>query len=232
MSFLGKLSIESVPYHEPIIMVTLAVVAVLGLVIVSLITKHKQWGTLWFDWITSVDHKRLGIMYIVLAMIMLLRGFADAIMMRTQLAMATNGAPGYLPPEHYDQIFTAHGVIMIIFMAMPFMIGLMNIILPLQIGARDVAFPFLNNLSFWLTAGGAILVNVSLGLGEFAKTGWVAYPPLAGLEFSPGVGVDYYIWALQISGLGTLLTAVNFLVTVFKMRAPGMKLMQMPIFTW
>ena len=232
MSFLGKLSIESVPYHEPIIMVTLAVVAVLGLVIASLITKHKQWGTLWFDWITSVDHKRLGIMYIVLAMIMLLRGFADAIMMRTQLAMATNGAPGYLPPEHYDQIFTAHGVIMIIFMAMPFMIGLMNIILPLQIGARDVAFPFLNNLSFWLTAGGAILVNVSLGLGEFAKTGWVAYPPLAGLEFSPGVGVDYYIWALQISGLGTLLTAVNFLVTVFKMRAPGMKLMQMPIFTW
>ena len=232
MSLLGKLSIEAVPYHEPIIMVTLAVVAVVGVVIAMLITKHKQWGTLWCDWITSVDHKRLGIMYIVLAMIMLLRGFADAIMMRTQLAMATNGAPGYLPPEHYDQIFTAHGVIMIIFMAMPFMIGLMNIILPLQIGARDVAFPFLNNLSFWLTAGGAILVNVSLGLGEFAKTGWVAYPPLAGLEFSPGVGVDYYIWALQISGLGTLLTAVNFLVTVFKMRAPGMKLMQMPIFTW
>ena len=173
MSFLGKLSIESVPYHEPIIMVTLAVVAVLGLVIASLITKHKQWGTLWFDWITSVDHKRLGIMYIVLAMIMLLRGFADAIMMRTQLAMATNGAPGYLPPEHYDQIFTAHGVIMIIFMAMPFMIGLMNIILPLQIGARDVAFPFLNNLSFWLTAGGAILVNVSLGLGGLSAVSGV-----------------------------------------------------------
>ena len=126
MSLLGKLSIEAVPYHEPIIMVTLAVVAVVGVVIAMLITKHKQWGTLWFDWITSVDHKRLGIMYIVLAMIMLLRGFADAIMMRTQLAMATNGAPGYLPPEHYDQIFTAHGVIMIIFMAMPFMIGLMN----------------------------------------------------------------------------------------------------------
>ena len=232
MSFLGKLSIEAVPYHDPIIMTTLTVVAILGISLAVLITKYDKWGVLWNDWITSIDHKRLGIMYIILALIMLLRGFADAIMMRSQLALATNGAEGYLPPEHYDQIFTAHGVIMIIFMAMPFMVGLMNIIVPLQVGARDVAFPFLNNLSFWLTAGGAILINLSLGLGEFAQTGWVAYPPLSGLQYSPGVGVDYYIWALQISGLGTLLTAVNFLVTVFKMRAPGMKLMQMPIFTW
>ncbi|RZG04757.1 cytochrome o ubiquinol oxidase subunit I [Pseudoalteromonas sp. CO348] len=232
MSLFGKLSIEAIPYHEPIIMVTLAVVAIVGLIVAVMVTKHKKWGVLWHDWITSIDHKRLGVMYIILALIMLMRGFADAIMMRTQLAMATSGAAGYLPPEHYDQIFTAHGVIMIIFMAMPFMIGLMNIILPLQIGARDVAFPFLNNLSFWLTAGGAILINLSLAFGEFAKTGWVAYPPLSELSFSPGVGVDYYIWALQISGLGTLLTAVNFLVTVFKMRAPGMTLMKMPIFTW
>ncbi|KJZ02914.1 MULTISPECIES: cytochrome o ubiquinol oxidase subunit I [Pseudoalteromonas] len=232
MSLFGKLSIEAIPYHEPIIMVTLAVVAIVGLIVAAMVTKHKKWGVLWHDWITSIDHKRLGVMYIILALIMLMRGFADAIMMRTQLAMATSGAAGYLPPEHYDQIFTAHGVIMIIFMAMPFMIGLMNIILPLQIGARDVAFPFLNNLSFWLTAGGAILINLSLAFGEFAKTGWVAYPPLSELSFSPGVGVDYYIWALQISGLGTLLTAVNFLVTVFKMRAPGMTLMKMPIFTW
>jgi cytochrome o ubiquinol oxidase subunit 1 len=162
----------------------------------------------------------------------LVRGFSDALMMRTQQALATNGAAGYLPPEHYDQIFTAHGVIMIIFMAMPFMIGLMNLVVPLQIGARDVAFPFLNNLSFWLTASGAILINISLGLGEFAKTGWVAYPPLSELAYSPGVGVDYYIWALQISGIGTTLTGVNFIATVLKMRAPGMKLMQMPIFTW
>ncbi|ASD67353.1 cytochrome o ubiquinol oxidase subunit I [Pseudoalteromonas piscicida] len=232
MSLFGKLSIEAIPYHEPIIMVTLAVVAIVGLIVAAMVTKHKKWGVLWHDWITSIDHKRLGVMYIILALIMLMRGFADAVMMRTQLAMATSGAAGYLPPEHYDQIFTAHGVIMIIFMAMPFMIGLMNIILPLQIGARDVAFPFLNNLSFWLTAGGAILINLSLAFGEFAKTGWVAYPPLSELSFSPGVGVDYYIWALQISGLGTLLTAVNFLVTVFKMRAPGMTLMKMPIFTW
>ncbi|CAM3075099.1 cytochrome o ubiquinol oxidase subunit I [Pseudoalteromonas distincta] len=232
MSFLGKLSLDAIPFHEPILVVTMSVIAIAGLIIAGLITKYKKWGVLWRDWITSVDHKRLGVMYIFLALIMLFRGFSDAIMMRTQLALATSGAPGYLPPEHYDQIFTAHGVIMIIFMAMPFMIGLMNIVLPLQVGARDVAFPFLNNLSFWFTASGAILINISLVFGEFAKTGWVAYPPLSELTFSPGVGVDYYIWALQISGIGTLLTAVNFLVTVFKMRAPGMTLMKMPIFTW
>ncbi len=194
MSLLGKLTLDAIPFHEPIIMVTMTVVAVLGLLVAGLVTKYKKWGVIWHDWITSIDHKRLGVMYIILALIMLFRGFADAIMMRLQLAMATGGASGYLPPEHYDQIFTAHGVIMIIFMAMPFMIGLMNIILPLQIGARDVAFPFLNNLSFWLTAGGAILINISLFFGEFAKTGWVAYPPLSELSFSPGVGVDYYIW--------------------------------------
>ncbi|MEG3753944.1 cytochrome o ubiquinol oxidase subunit I [Psychromonas arctica] len=232
MSFLGKITMDAIPLHDPILVVTMIGIAIGGLVLLGLITKYKKWGILWRDWITSVDHKRLGIMYIILALIMLFRGFSDAILMRSQLALATNGSPGYLPPEHYDQIFTAHGVIMIIFMAMPFMVGLMNIILPLQIGARDVAFPFLNNLSFWLTASGAILMNISLVFGEFAKTGWVAYPPLSELTFSPGVGVDYYIWALQISGLGTLLTSVNFLVTVFKMRAPGMTLMKMPIFTW
>jgi len=232
MSFLGKLSIDAIPFHEPILVFTMCAIALGGIALFVLITKYKKWGVLWNEWITSVDHKRLGIMYIFLALVMLFRGFSDAIMMRSQLALATSGAPGYLPPEHYDQIFTAHGVIMIIFMAMPFMVGLMNIILPLQIGARDVAFPFLNNLSFWLTASGAILINMSLIFGEFAKTGWVAYPPLSELTFSPGVGVDYYIWALQISGLGTLLTSVNFLVTVLKMRAPGMTLMKMPIFTW
>lgn len=232
MSLFGKLTWDAVPFDVPIVMGTLAVVAIIGVVIAVMMTKYNKWGVFWRDWVTSIDHKKLGIMYIVLALVMLLRGFADAIMMRTQLAVATGGAEGYLPPEHYDQIFTAHGVIMIIFMAMPFMIGLMNIVLPLQIGARDVAFPFMNNLSFWLTTGGAILINLSLGVGEFAKTGWVAYPPLSELGYSPGVGVDYYIWALQISGLGTLLTGINFLVTVFKMRAPGMKLMDMPVFTW
>ena len=228
----GKLSLSAVPYHEPIIMVTLACVAILGLGLVAALTYYRKWNYLWSQWLTSVDHKKIGVMYIVVAMVMLVRGFADALMMRAQLATATDGATGFLPPEHYDQIFTAHGVIMIIFMAMPFFTGLMNIVLPLQIGARDVAFPFLNSLSFWLLVSAVVLINLSLGLGEFAKTGWVAYPPLSGLAYSPGVGVDYYIWALQISGIGTTLTGVNFIVTVLKMRTPGMKLMQMPIFTW
>ncbi|MND21700.1 Cytochrome bo(3) ubiquinol oxidase subunit 1 [compost metagenome] len=228
----GKLSLEAIPYHEPIVMVTLAMIALGGIAVVGAITYFRKWTYLWSEWLTTVDHKKIGVMYIIVAMVMLLRGFADAIMMRTQLAAATGGSEGYLPPEHYDQIFTAHGVIMIIFMAMPFFTGLMNLAVPLQIGARDVAFPFLNSLSFYLLLAGVLLVNISLGVGEFAKTGWVAYPPLAGIQYSPGVGVDYYIWALQLSGLGTTLTGVNFLVTVMKMRAPGMKLMDMPIFTW
>ncbi|MFI8482885.1 cytochrome o ubiquinol oxidase subunit I [Pseudomonas sp. NPDC078700] len=228
----GLLTLDAVPLDVPIVMGTLAVVALMGLAVVAALTYYRKWSYLWTEWLTSVDHKKIGVMYIFVAMIMLLRGFADAIMMRGQLAVAEGANHGFLPPEHYDQIFTAHGVIMIIFMAMPFMVGLMNIAVPLQIGARDVAFPFLNSLSFWLFVAGAILVNVSLGVGEFARTGWVAYPPLSELGYSPGVGVDYYIWALQLSGLGTLLTGVNFLVTVLKMRTPGMKLMQMPIFTW
>src|SRR5258707_4052865 len=171
-------------------------------------------------------------MYVLLAVVMLLRGFSDAIMMRSQQALAAAGGAGFLPPEHYDQIFSAHGTIMIFFMAMPFVVGLMNFVVPLQIGARDVAFPVMNALSFWLTAAGALLINISLGVGEFARTGWLAYPPLSELGYSPGVGVDYYFWSLQISGLGTLLTGVNFFVTILKMRAPGMTLMKMPIFTW
>ncbi|KPL50023.1 cytochrome o ubiquinol oxidase subunit I [Xanthomonas axonopodis] len=229
---LGKLTIEAVPYHEPIIMVALGGAGLLGLLIAGAITKYKLWGYLWKEWFTSVDHKRIGVMYIIVALVMLLRGFADAAMMRTQQALAGGGGEGVLPPHHYDQIFTAHGVIMIFFMAMPFMTGLLNLIVPLQIGARDVAFPFLNSLSFWLFVAGAALINISLGVGEFAQTGWLAYPPLSGLEYSPGVGVDYYIWALQVSGLGTLLTGINFFVTIMRMRAPGMNLMRMPIFTW
>jgi cytochrome o ubiquinol oxidase subunit 1 len=228
----GKLTLDAIPYHEPIIMGTLAVIVIAGAALLGAITYYKKWTYLWTEWFTSVDHKRIGVMYIIMALVMLLRGFADAIMMRLQQAMASGGAAGYLPPHHYDQIFTAHGVIMIFFMAMPFIIGLMNIILPLQIGARDVAFPFLNSLSFWLSGMGAILVMLSMFVGDFAATGWLAYPPLSELGYSPTVGVDYYIWALQISGVGTTLTGINFIVTIMKMRAPGMKLMQMPVFTW
>ncbi|MEX3556115.1 MAG: cytochrome o ubiquinol oxidase subunit I [Burkholderia gladioli] len=227
----GKLTLDAIPYHEPILVITALGVGIIGALVFGLVTYFGKWKYLWTEWLTSVDHKRLGVMYIVVALVMLLRGFADAIMMRTQLAFAYD-APGYLPPHHYDQIFTAHGVIMIFFMAMTFMVGLMNLVVPLQIGARDVAFPFLNSLSFWMTAVGAVLLMISLFIGEFAQTGWLAYPPLSELQFSPGVGVDYYLWALQISGVGTLLTGVNFFVTIIKMRAPGMTLMKMPVFTW
>lgn len=228
----GKLTLDAFPLHEPIIMGAVGAMLLGGLLVVAALTYFKKWGWLWSEWLTSVDHKKIGIMYIIVAIVMLVRGFADAIMMRLQLAMATAGSAGFLPPHHYDQIFTAHGVIMIFFMAMPFMVGLMNIVVPLQIGARDVAFPFLNSLSFWLFMVGVALINISLGVGEFAQTGWLAYPPLSGTAFSPGVGVDYWIWSLQISGIGTLLTGVNFFVTILKMRAPGMSLMKMPVFTW
>ncbi len=229
---MGKLSLDAIPLHQPIVMGAVGFMALGGIGLAALITYFGFWRTLWSEWLTSVDHKKIGIMYIALAMVMLLRGFSDAIMMRTQQALASTGGPGYLPPEHFDQVFTAHGVIMIFFMAMPFIVGLMNVAMPLQIGARDVAFPYLNNLSFWLTAAGALLVNVSLGVGEFARTGWLAYPPLSELAYSPGVGVDYYIWSLQIAGIGTLLSGVNMITTILKMRAPGMTLMRMPVFTW
>lgn len=229
----GKLSLDAIPFHEPIVMVTITAIIVIGLALVGAITYFHKWNYLWKEWFTTVDHKRIGIMYIIVAVVMLVRGFADAVMMRSQQVLASSGtSDGFLPPHHYDQIFTAHGVIMIFFVAMPFVIGLMNFVIPLQLGARDVAYPFLNNLGFWFTAVSVVLVNLSLGLGEFAQTGWLAYPPLSGLEFSPGVGVDYWIWSLQISGIGTTVSAVNFIATILKMRAPGMTMMKMPIFCW
>jgi len=228
----GRLTWDAIPFHVPILVYTFIVVAILGAALLGTITWMGKWGYLWREWFTSIDHKKIGIMYIVLGIIMMLRGFSDAIMMRLQQAMAFGGSMGYLPPEHYDQIFTAHGVIMIFFVAMPLVVGLMNFVMPLQIGARDVAFPFLNNFSFWMTVAGAILVMISLFVGEFARTGWLAYLPLSGIAYSPDAGVDYYIWSLQIAGIGTLLSGVNMVVTIIKMRAPGMTLMKMPIFTW
>ncbi len=229
---LGRLNWESLPFHEPILVATFAVVVIGGLGVLALITRYKLWGYLWKEWFTTVDHKKIGIMYMILGLIMFLRGFADAVMMRLQQAMAFGGSEGYLNAHHYDQIFTAHGVIMIFFVAMPMITGLMNYLVPLQIGARDVSFPFLNNFSFWMTTMGAVLVMASLFIGEFARTGWLAYPPLSGIGYSPGVGVDYYIWALQIAGVGTTLSGINLIATIVKMRAPGMGLMKMPVFTW
>ena len=230
--FLGRLTWESLPFHEPILIATFCGVAVGGLAVLAILTKYRLWGYLWKEWFTSIDHKKIGIMYMVLGLVMFLRGFADAIMMRAQQAMSFGDNMGYLPPHHFDQVFTAHGVIMIFFAAMPFVTGFMNYVVPMQIGARDVSFPFLNNFSFWMTASGAVLVMLSLFIGEFAKVGWLAFAPLSGLEYSPDVGMDYYIWSLQIAGVGTTLSGINLLVTILKMRAPGMNLMKMPVFCW
>src|ERR1700690_1747026 len=229
---LGKLTWAAFPFDQPIPMAASLFVIVGVLFVLGLVTWKGWWPYLWREWLTSVDHKRIGVMYVLLALVLLLRGFADAIMMRSQLALAAGGAQGYLPPEHYNQIFSAHGTIMIFFMAMPFMVGLMNFVVPLQLGVRDVAFPVLNSVSFWLTAAGVLLVNMSLVIGEFARTGWLAYPPLSEVAYSPGVGVDYYLWALQISGIGTLLAGINMVTTILKLRAPGMTYMRMPVFCW
>ncbi|MFC0170283.1 cytochrome o ubiquinol oxidase subunit I [Pseudoduganella danionis] len=229
---LGRLSWDAIPFHEPILIGTFAMVALGAIAVLGAITKFKLWGPLWRDWITSIDHKKIGIMYMIFGLIMLLRGFADAVMMRAQQVLSFGDSAGFLPPHHYDQVFTAHGVIMIFFVAMPLVTGFMNYVVPLQIGARDVAFPFLNNFSFWMSVFGGMLTMASLFVGEFARTGWLAYPPLSGILASPDVGVDYYIWSLQIAGVGTLLSGVNLIVTIVKMRAPGMSLMKMPVFTW
>src|SRR5437899_3705148 len=232
MNLLGKLSWSAIPFDQPIIMGATGIMVLFVVLVLGWLTVKGGWPYLWREWLTSVDHKRIGVMYIVLAMLMLLRGFSDAIMMRAQQAMAAGGAHGYLPPEHFDQIFSAHGTIMIFFMAMPFVIGLMNYVVPLQLGVRDMAFPTLNSVALWLTASGILLTNLSLAVGEFAQTGWVAYPPLSELQYSAGVGVDYYLWALQISGVGTLMTGMNLVTTIPNLRARGMRLMRMPVFCW
>jgi cytochrome o ubiquinol oxidase subunit I len=228
----GRLTWAAIPFDQPIIMITAATIGTILAAIVLIVTLKGWWPYLWREWITTVDHKRIGVMYMILALVMLVRGFADALMMRTQQALAANGALGYLPPEHYNQIFSAHGTIMIFFVAMPFVIGLMNFAVPLQLGVRDVAFPVLNSVSFWLSASGVLLVNLSLVVGEFARTGWLAYPPLSELAYSPGVGVDYYLWSLQIAGMGTLLSGINLTTTILKLRAPGMGYSRMPVFCW
>src|ERR1700756_4171971 len=229
---LGRLSWAAIPFNEPLPLISMAVILIVILAVLALVTVKGWWPYLWREWLTSVDHKRIGVMYVILGLIMLLRGYSDAIMMRSQQAVAVGGAQGYLPPDHYDQIFSAHGTIMIFFVAMPLVIGLMNFVVPLQLGVRDVAFPVLNSVGFWLTAPGALLINMSLLIGNFARTGWWNYPPLSELAFSPDVGVDYYLWSLQISGIGSLLTGVNFVTTILKLRAPGMTYFRMPVFCW
>lgn len=203
-----------------------------GLLVVAALFYFKRWKWLWKEWLTSLDPKKIGVMYLVAATLMLLRGLADALMMRAQQAMANGDAQGILTSDHFQQVFSAHGTIMIFFVAMAVIFALFNFVVPAQIGARDVAYPFMNSVSFWLFVAGMIMINVPLLIGEFSAAGWLAYPPLSGLEYSSGVGVDYWIWSLQIAGVGSLLGGINFLVTIMKMRAPGMTLMKMPIFVW
>lgn len=228
--WLGRLSWDDLQ-TDPVVMGAQVSMLLGGLVAVGALFYFKRWKWLWREWLTSLDPKKIGVMYIVVAFLMLLRGAVDAGMMRLQQAIAADSS-GFLSSDHFQQIFTAHGTIMIFFVAMGLMFGIINLIVPLQIGARDVAFPFINAASFWLFAAGMILINLSLVLGGFGATGWLAYPPLSGIEYSPGAGVDYWIWALQIAGIGSLLSGINFIVTIIKMRAPGMSLMKMPIFCW
>lgn len=233
MSLLPTFITEHFPIDGLVLLggkVSLIAIAVLT---AALLTYFKKWGWLWREWLTTLDHKKIGVMYLVVAGAMLLRGAADALMMRTQQALASGTDPGILNAAHFQQVFTAHGTIMIFFVAMGLMFGLINLVLPLQLGSRDVAFPFLNSISFWLFAAGAVLINTSLVVGgEFAATGWLAYPPLSEIAYSPGPGVDYWLWSVQIAGLGSLLSGINFITTILKLRAKGMTLMKMPIFSW
>jgi cytochrome o ubiquinol oxidase subunit 1 len=230
-SILGKLDLHALP--QDLVTGGGAATVVLGIVgLAAAVTYFKRWGWLWRQWLTTVDPKRIGVMYLIVSFVMLLRGVADAVMMRAQQATSVGSSHGFLSPDHFQQIFSAHGTIMIFFVGMGFMFALINLVVPLQIGARDVAFPFLNATSFWLFLAGCALINLSLIIGEFSAAGWLAYPPLSEIQFSPGVGVDYWIWALQIAGIGSLLSGINFTVTILKMRRAGMTLMKMPMFVW
>ncbi len=227
----GNLSFSALP--QSAIAWSGALVVVGGaLAVLALVTYLERWAWLWREWLTSLDPKRIGVMYILVAMVMFVRGLFDVGLMRVQQVTAVGASHGILAATHFQEIFSAHGSIMIFFVAMGFLFGLVNLVVPLQIGARDVAFPFLNSVSFWLFCAGAAIINLSLIVGDFSTAGWLSYPPLSELAYSPTSGVDYWIWSLQIAGIGSLLSGVNFLVTIVKMRARGMSLMKMPMFTW
>jgi cytochrome o ubiquinol oxidase subunit 1 len=230
-NFLGKLNFDALPKDFVTAGGALSMVFAL-LFLAGLLTYKKRWSWLYKEWLTTTDPKKIGVMYCTVAIIMLLRGLSDAAMIRVQQSLSVGAHQGFLDANHFQQIVSAHGTIMIFFVGMGLMFGLINLIVPLQIGSRDVAFPFLNATSFWLFAAGMALINLSLIVGEFSAAGWLAYPPLSELQYSPGVGVDYWIWALQISGIGSLLAGINFIVTILKMRAPGMSLSKLPMFCW
>lgn len=228
---LGRLDAHAFQ-HSIMTMGGVAMMVFSAILVIALLTYFKRWKWLWQEWLTTTDPKRIGVMYIIAALVMLLRGGADALLLRAQQATSVGSSHGIMTADQFQQIFSAHGSIMIFFVAMGLMFGLINLVLPLQIGSRDVAFPFLNATSFWLYLAGLMLINLSLVIGEFSIAGWLAYPPLSEAHYSPGVGVDYWLWSLQIAGIGSLLSGINFITTILKMRAPGMSLMKMPMFVW
>jgi cytochrome o ubiquinol oxidase subunit 1 len=228
---LGKLSWHALN-NGPVVLGGQLSMVLGALAAIIFLTYTKRWKWLWREWLTSLDPKKIGVMYVIVAILMLLRGLTDAAMMRAQQATSVGSSHGFLTADHFQQVFSAHGTIMIFFVAMGLMFGLINLVMPLQIGSRDVAFPFLNSVSFWLFVAGMLLINLSLMVGEFSAAGWLAYPPLSELAYSPGVGVDYWIWALQIAGVGSLLSGINFLTTILRMRCPGMTLFRTPLFSW
>jgi cytochrome o ubiquinol oxidase subunit 1 len=229
--WLGKLNWQAIPKDKITLGGAISMVVIVA-ALLGLITYKRRWKWLWREWLTTLDAKKIGVMYIIVAFVMLLRGGADALLLRTQQATSVGSSNGIIGSNQFQQIFSAHGTIMIFFVAMGLMFGLINLIMPVQIGTRDVAFPFLNSISFWLFAGGMVLINLSLVIGQFSAAGWLAYPPLSELQYSPGVGVDYWIWALQIAGIGSLMSGINFIVTIIKKRCQGMTLMKMPMFVW
>jgi cytochrome o ubiquinol oxidase subunit 1 len=237
---LGKLSWGALPFvrawRDPSLSELIgagagSIVVIGAVAIVALLTYLKAWRYLWTQWFTSLDHKKIGIMYIVIAGVMLSRALIEAVLMRVQQATAIN-APGLVEPNHFAQLFSTHGSIMIFFMAMPFLTGLINYIMPLQIGARDMAFPYLNSIGLWLTAGGAGLMMMSLVVGEFSTGGWSGYPPYTELSYSGGVGPDYWIWAVTLSSIGSTTVGINVACTLYKFRCPGMTWLRMPLFCW
>ena len=228
---LGLLNIDAFK-HDLIQYFGVAAMTLTAGFVVLALTYFKKWKWLFSEWLTSLDPKRIGVMYIAVAVLMLVKAGTDAGMMRLQQSISVGSNQGFLKPSHYQQVFSAHGTTMIFFAAMGLMFGLINIGVPLLIGSRDVAFPFLNSVSFWLFVAGMLLLNTSLAIGDFSGAGWLAYPPLSELQFSPSTGVDYWIWSLQIAGIGSLLSGINFIVTIIKNRTKGMSLMKMPMFVW
>jgi len=181
------------------------------------------------DWLTTVDHKKIGILYMLAGGFFFLIGGIEAILIRLQLM---GPQMSIVSAQTYNELLTMHGTTMIFLAAMPIIFGFMNAVVPLQIGARDVAFPFLNSLGFWTFFFGGLLLNLSWIIGDVPDAGWTAYVPLSSEQFSQHRGVDFYLMGLQVAGIGTLIGGINFLVTIINMRAPGMSFMRMPMFTW